>query len=883
MKRIIMLTRIGLKTLSKRNIPTILFSLVIILMTILPVILYGVSQSMLSSVAESKKDVYGEFSNIYYSQLENVVLKNPLSSEEILSYLPEMDYRSAGIFTTVAQINQQNCQLVLGYGDETALKLGRVKLLEGHFPQAKDEIVLAQSLFKSLAVSELGDSIELANHRLKVVGMVEDYGRLWVKGKPEVDNNIQTNNVLVFPDFAATLFQETNYFAFQVLIERDTEILIAEDGEQGLYRNANAQLEAQETVFTIPDIFIWILLISTIIILYNLLVLSKNRIVDRLQIYHYLGMKKNDLYLGIWVENIVSILCSVVVGLGIALASIQPILWALGRNTNQVFSFSVDLFGIIGIILMIILSSTMAVGIFMYHISRSLFTSSAKRKNQIRIKKNSWYLNFFEFIQSQVVLASLCLLIATAVTIAICSIFYQSSFKTAVEYNPDRGMMPMDYDFEFVTEPLLGRSVEGMEAVAFFTDSYEKDGATKLQIDAVTAEDGVSESFMFRENNKMDLLLPQGMLDDFIDGRDFYQDGHYLGMEAFIQDLDIVDYFKYTNIQIIDTKLVGYPENVLKDFEEYITAGGFNYDKLRSGEEVILVAPPYTLEEVEEIGEDGSTTHSALYDPYPEDLSTANHNTLLKLGDEITLSGLLSDKRFNGAVSVAEAKKYFERKDVHVKIGAIITTPIGWFDLEATASDVYRFLTLNEAFDSLGLNDTYNRFRIYTTPDSDAEAMSQKMALHQAQFPYMLLVDKQAELTNYKRLNSMVDIFTISLIALVMLLTTVSLTSQFLTKTKLNMKKYALLRINGLSINRLIQSWLIQLLCLFLVGMIISLPISIFLICGWFDIEFSLIFDIVPLGKVLFLIASLAALTGISIIPSIVLIKRRRQNFLQDM
>ncbi|WP_221934090.1 hypothetical protein, partial [Klebsiella pneumoniae] len=75
--------------------------------------------------------------------------------------------------------------------------------------------------------------------------------------------------------------------------------------------------------------------------------------------------------------------------------------------------------------------------------------------------------------------------------------------------------------------------------------------------------------------------------------------------------------------------------------------------------------------------------------------------------------------------------------------------------------------------------------------------------------------------------------------ALVILVNAVSLSTQLLTKTRLNMKRYALLRINGLSIRRTIRIWQIQCSLLGAGGLVIGLPITLTVLKQSFQMELA--------------------------------------------
>ena len=83
------------------------------------------------------------------------------ATAEELSHRAEVE--SIGLRQDPAQIPVQDGTGWMVYMDETALKLNKMELDEGTFPQKRNEIVVSDNLLKALGITgSIGDTIELS-------------------------------------------------------------------------------------------------------------------------------------------------------------------------------------------------------------------------------------------------------------------------------------------------------------------------------------------------------------------------------------------------------------------------------------------------------------------------------------------------------------------------------------------------------------------------------------------------------------------------------------------------------------------------------------------------------------------------------------------------
>lgn len=119
---------------------------------------YGIFHAMLFDMQQSKESI--------------------LQDASIASYGKIILYDSWDIIGSASPIT-------LGHFDETAISLGKIRLLQGAFPLNPDEIALEQNALYQFSDSpEIGDTISLSNANnerldLKLVGILADYSTHW--------------------------------------------------------------------------------------------------------------------------------------------------------------------------------------------------------------------------------------------------------------------------------------------------------------------------------------------------------------------------------------------------------------------------------------------------------------------------------------------------------------------------------------------------------------------------------------------------------------------------------------------------------------------------------------------------------------------------------
>lgn len=275
----------------KRNLAGWLFILGISIFCMLILLFFTVSKSVLKELSESKKDVYGEFTSIYYDSLE--VLGSLIFTEnQIQDIVGEFRYLEYGCFYSVQKIVSEDGQLDIGYADNTALRLGRIQVLEGRMPRHTRELAATETALILLdCVSyKVGETIMLNGEEYLLSGIIQEYGRLWPRGKAQVDTGVGNVNVFLTEEDALSLYEQTNWTQRQLVfvqdLFRDNDLV----DSPNFFSNVNVTNEDEQTFLQLPDQFLIILMLILMLLLYNIHRMSMEQVHYRVFVYRILGM-----------------------------------------------------------------------------------------------------------------------------------------------------------------------------------------------------------------------------------------------------------------------------------------------------------------------------------------------------------------------------------------------------------------------------------------------------------------------------------------------------------------------------------------------------------------------------------------------------------------
>ena len=106
-------------------------------------------------------------------------------------------------------------RVVIGACDDNFLEMGNIELLEGRMPEQKKEVAVEEEYLEILGVSKIGDVVSNESEvgllfGYKVVGVVENYSRMWQKVHPSIKytncfvSNEHSNEDMVFVKYKKT-------------------------------------------------------------------------------------------------------------------------------------------------------------------------------------------------------------------------------------------------------------------------------------------------------------------------------------------------------------------------------------------------------------------------------------------------------------------------------------------------------------------------------------------------------------------------------------------------------------------------------------------------------------------------------------------------------
>jgi hypothetical protein len=871
------LIKIALKSFLKKNISNISILLSTALLILLPSLTFNVSLSAANEINASKADVFGAFSDILYApQMEATSIDE--ISEETKEFLNGFNISQKGTLSTVYshQISESR-NIIAGYADENGIELGSIKLISGLFPTLPGEAAVTQSIAEVLGC-EIGEKIYIAGREYTVTGIVQDYGRLWVRGNEQNAKNISPINVILIKEDAESLLLETKTLTTQILLIKNRDNIINQTENPNHFVNINT---GNSVKYSVPFSFSVISIILSIAVISLIMILSGTRIMKRAAAYYRLGLSGKNIFSVIVFERIFAIIIGIISGLILSIFISHIVLCGLGNYTEQIFDFEFNFEKIIPFTATFLILFSVLIFVFtVFDVSRSINTVKSQRPNKIKRIKSQKKFSLFSFSLKQNFgsFILLVLLVVFSFTLMSYGVFYGNFIKNDVTEAPS-GTLPRDYDFQFVARPVAAAPWQDYDdPIMFFTDTLEKIGATESFLTELESDPMIERVKAYRENDKYYTVLKHLQIDDYIDGSDFQIDGIYGSEYSSFNDFDvIVSKFDFTEDDIlVESQIIGYPEDVLMGLSNSICEGEINLDKIRSGEEIVLRVPAYILENSDE----GWIAHT----PVLYTSEGAINFESLSVGDEISLTSLWTDEHINGAVSLSNLDK-FERVNTTVKIGAIIRSTDGI--LYHSTEKPLAVLTTNEAFDVLGIPGNYSAVSIYTKPEFSDNDLINHFSEISAKVPAMEFQNWITDTKTYKIYNILIAVYVTLLLSILAVTTFVIIASGLYNITRFSIKTYSLLRINGLQFNKIVRLQFIQLTAVILIGIIIGIPVSVLTILH-FGIDqafntFDTLFYYFPAENFFFIAASIAAIGIIAAIPSIVYLQKNKLTFIKNL
>jgi hypothetical protein len=815
---------------------TSLCIILLALMISLPAILYTTVSNYMNAALVSKEKTYGAFTDIFYEEVAPTE-DDLLWERDISEQLSGFQYSEAGILLCIDRLVMENgASIVLGYADSVARDLGRVRLLNGHFPTEVNEIALTKSALDEFKIKdeglELGSQVDIYDKEYIICGIIADFGRLWIRGQTQIENKLMPPQIILSEQAIIVLLKEANTFSpwRMTLFVRDEEsqMLDIKPGDR-FFHNTNIRMIDEDRTYSVPDIYSLVLIGAIFVVELLFLGLYIKERASTHRVFRLLGMPyKRNQVLRIY-ELLVVLLLATLLSVPLTLL----LSWSAFNLISKLGSFNY-LYKPEFRTMFIWLSKSAGAGLVAVLLA-TLFNIKRKQKKEkhtgkskgIRSYQGTLRLAFWDIALSPgsfISIVAICMLCAGFFTMnAEYNAKYQSKSPLAnFQYNL---YLPMNYDYELMVDGTkMGNSQYADDTtiyqvaeqlddpVIFFDDQYGF-GATQDFVDQMAAIPGMDHVHAYRVINNV-VVGVNGDPDLWSDSLDGLQDGRIesLGGDGlFYSPLDAKSY-GVPEITL-PTQMAGYPEDQLLSFSPFVSEGRIDIEAIRRGEEIILIVPDYEL--IVKESENGTMIM----------LNTASEQSANRLryedyqvGDTIDLYGIFSNEHIWGQVSRDQLNSdmsVFHRK---VKIGAIIRKGIGEFDEAYGPPRNLRIAMLNESFLALNLPSKYVRVRGYISQGADGALVDESLQALAAENPVMPLKNLRQQMSDYHSYQIFLTFFLTLLNFMLFFISMTILVSIFSGKLTAGRQDYILLRLNGLSLNRFASLWALESLIALLVG-----------------------------------------------------------------
>lgn len=801
-----------------RNFSLILISIAFSIF--IPIVMLSVSTSFMYAAETESERVFGSFDNVLY-------LANEFPEIEMLD-----DYGSLIGTIDIYHSEFDSENRILGYMSEDAIKLANLDLLSGTWPKTENEVVICNSLvYKIKPGLDVGDVVSVAGHNYIISGIVNDYYSVW--NKPDDCSGILFPNIIITKNdsenVVKTLQQHLlikNSLPFPSEMYRNNMTLIAntnriENDMSGKYRVPSFAILLTTCCSTMLNIYI-----------FEYYVENEKK---KLAIFRCMGLTKKEsikyYVLKIVIYLVLSIPCGLIMGYVASIAIIS--LFGALLHSNYVFVFSGKY------IVFSILICLMAVGISLFvashklrklspveqltgcNLSSSSSKSCGKKKESLKcgITRLSCIEIKTHFKKSIIIL----LMISFSISLFITTSLYLNIYSSRTKDVP--GRMPLTFDYEFLSNPYSSNTSyvdTNGELVNINNTPTENSVAFILPHGSVFPPELLTE---LKENTQID------MVKSYLEVNDLYmlnspdeQNNPYLS--GYPLDKPIPEAIRlFYGIQNETRKIqyCGYSEEELLQMDPYVIAGDIDIDKIRSGEEVILVVPMYELEFLE----GGYTRQKFLTSDSFTGESNQFKDDFFSVGDEIEfLQFVPTNVNITGYINQDQMEEYLECKQYSVRIGAIICNRIGWFDVMSQMPTAYTLMGLNDSISNLGLSPTTDRVQVFlknTTSYLDFEPIIQYYHSKVEGFNFK---NNAAEMTNFKKFQTIISVLFGTLTAVTALIVVAIIFIEEWIAFHQNKRYYALLRINGLTNGGLLKLLLIRSCIIAITGIIGSVIMS---------------------------------------------------------
>lgn len=781
---------------------------------LIPIVIFSVSNSFMQAANEECNKIYGYFDNILYKANES---NNFVQEQENI-----ISNGSIKIFE-----NSNNNDIVIGYIDDVATKLGNITLISGEYPQNENEVIVCNSLIYKNDAYNLGSVIAVKGIDYKIVGIINDYYALW--NKPTENNSILFPNVLVSEKESknyTSVIQEhilmINNISFSKGEYLNNDTLVA-----NVNKNTNNESEKYEVP---PFVVVLTTLCSVLLNLYIFSYYFENE-KKKIAILRCLGLNKKQSIKYCLTKMAILLISAIPFGIafgyGFSFIVIRCLSLILELNYSILFSFKYLAISIILCLITVVFSTIIASReikkVSPMDLYRDLQNKTINKNLSSKTKKNSIFrLAFLELKlhlkESIIIIVLVSFSLALFTTLSL----YMSVYSSRV--SDVQGRMPLTFDYEFLTEQYIADI------------SYVDENGQVVHLKNIPDDTSV---YYLMDHNK---IIPNDLIEEISENSSVEFVNKYLEVNdlfllnspteneneylmAYFNDEILPDEL-YSNFNINSNvrgiQYFGYSEEELLDMESYVVEGTIDIEKIRSGEEVILMAPMYEFEQYDGYSEQ----HFITQDEYLEK-ENQYKDCIYSVGDSISFIQFSSaDKELKGYLNLEQVTNKLEYKTYTVKIGAIIYERIAWFDNLSQPPTAYTLIGLNESISNLNVLPTVSRIQIFLKNTTTFKEFDPIIQYYQNELIDYSFRNNAAEMQDFKEFKTIINTLCYSLIAIICLVVISILFIEDRITLYRNRKFYALLRLNGMNYSGLKRMLIFRAATVAAIGILLSFIIS---------------------------------------------------------
>lgn len=776
-----------------RSKKSVLVLVCLISSIVIPTVMFFVSASFMYAAQEENEKIYGSFDNIWY------FADDAESGEQLDRYIAS--FGTLEVFQTDYENDQE---IFVGYMDNNAMNLANIFLLSGSWPSQDSEILVCNSLaYKFGRDYDLGAELTINGKSYTVSGIINDYYSLWNKGQNQ--DAIWFPNILFFESGESS---EMKIFQKHLLLENSVPFpKEVYEKNTSLIFNSNRIEHDTSRKFGIPPFVILLTSVCSALLSIYIFAYYIEKESPKLAIYRCLGLTQTEAFTYFAVKILMLLMAAIPLGFlggyALTVASITIFNYFLGTENKLIFSVSYFAFSALICIATTIVS--LAVSAYQFHnlppleqLKRHEDLSSCRC---VKILGASKKITPFSLVRIELYThrkksAFAILMISCSLALFSMLSLYMDIYNARVRDVP--GRMPLTFDYEFL-------SGEKTSEISYMDSSGNFVQKNDISLDTAVVHIPVHDTMFpndimagLRNNSEVSAVNTYYEVNDlYLENAPIEADNKYLSGYPFDGELSplLRTFFSITS-PTRGIQYYSYSEEELLQMEPYVIAGEINIEKIRKGEEVILMAPMYRLENLP-----GGYTRQSFISPdgYYENAAQYKDDAY-SVGDTlnfIQINGV--DQDFAGYVNESQIGQYLECNHHSAKIGAIIYERIAWFERMSQMPTAYSLIGLNESIANLNLHPTTTRVQIFLKNTDSYLKFDPLIQYYASELDDFMFRNNAAEMNGYKKYQLIISAICCALNTITALVVIgISLLEEWVAFQR-NRRFYSLLRINGLT------------------------------------------------------------------------------------